>query len=212
MLRTGKLGTCRIRRRILMFRELACVGGDKFESACINLHGNALTNHAQGHNKAKAVAFFQDDADYARQRAGHDAYLVSYSQKRVGLNRLTSNDAPEQSHIAIRDRDRPQSIADRAQQAGQPHEWAMILGRQSDKDVIWEEWHLEIDDRTIFPRSLRGIERKELFDANTIAKQSDALFMPGHCVSCKPLPLGVALTCYAFFPIVLFGCSFAIVT
>jgi hypothetical protein len=59
---------------------------------------------------------------------------------------------------------------------------------------------------------MRGIERKELFDANAIAKGSNALFMPGHCVSCKPLPLRITLTRYAFSPIVLFGCSFAIVT
>ena len=195
-----------------MFRGLGSVGGDKFESACINLQGHALTNHIQGHNKAKAIAFFQDDANHSGQGAGDDAYLVSCSQERVGLNRLTGNDAPQQFHVAIRNRDRAQSIADRAQQAGQPHEWAMVLGQQSDKDVIWKERHLEIDDRTIFPRSMRGIERKELFDANAIAKGSDALFMPGHCVSCKPLPLRITLTRYAFAPIVLFGCSFAIVT
>ena len=195
-----------------MLRGLASVGGDKFESACINLQRHALTNHIQGHNKAKAIAFFEDDANHSGQGAGHDAYLVSFSQERVGLNRLTGNNAPEQFHVAIRNRDRAQSIPDRAQQAGQSHERAMILGQQSDKDVIWKERHLEIDSRTVFPRSLRGIERKELFDANTIAKGSDTLFMPGHGVSCKPLPLRTALTRYAFSPIILFGCSFAIVT
>jgi hypothetical protein len=195
-----------------MFRGLASVGSDKFESTGINLQRHALTNHIQGHNEAKAIAFFEDDANHSGQGAGYDAYLVSFSQERVGLNRLTGNDAAEQFHIHIRNRDRAQSIADRAQQAGQPHEWAMILGQQSDKDVIWKERHLEIDDRTILPRSLRGIERKELFDANAIAEGSDPLFVPRHCVSCKPLPLRTALSRYAFSPIVLFGCSFAIVT
>ena len=88
----------------------------------------------------------------------------------------------------------------------------MILGQQSHKDVIRKERHLEIDGRTVLPRSLRGIERKELFDANAIAMGSDTLFMPGHGVGCKPLPLRIALTRYVFSPIVLFGCSFAIVT
>ena len=188
------------------------MGADQFESGSIDLQGHAFPNHIQSHNKAKAITFFQDNTYYAGQGARHDAHLVSFRQERVRLNRLTGNNAPEQLHIHIRNRDRAQGITDRAQQTGQPHERAMILGQQSDKDVIWKERHLEINDRTIFPRSLRGIERKELFDANTIAKESDTLFMPGHGVSCKPLPLRTALTRYASSPIVLFGCSFAIVT
>jgi len=88
----------------------------------------------------------------------------------------------------------------------------MILGRQSHKEVIRKEWHLEIDGRTVLPRSPRGIEGKELFDADAFAMGSYALFMPGHCVRCKPLPLRIAGISYVFPAEVWFGRSFAIVT
>ena len=97
-----------------MFRGQASVRGDQFESASIHLQRHALTNHIQGHNKAKAIAFFQDDTNHAGQGARHDAYLVPFGHEWVGFNCLTGNDAPEQFHIAIRNHDRPRGIADGA--------------------------------------------------------------------------------------------------
>jgi hypothetical protein len=88
----------------------------------------------------------------------------------------------------------------------------MILRQQSHKDVIGKERHLEIDGCTVLPPSLRGIERKELFDGDAVAMGGYTLFMPGHGVGCEPLPLRIARISYEFSSVLWFGCSFAIVT
>ena len=85
----------------------------------------------------------------------------------------------------------------------------MILWRQSHKKIVWKERDLEVDSRTVLPRSLAGKEGKELLDADTFAMGSDTLFVPRHRVCCEPLPFKIR---YDVSRAVLFGYSFAIVT
>jgi hypothetical protein len=85
----------------------------------------------------------------------------------------------------------------------------MILWRQSYKQVVRKERHLEIDGCAVFPRSLAAIEGKELLDSDAFAMGSDTLFVPGHRICCEPLPFEIR---YDVSGILLFGCSFAIVT
>jgi hypothetical protein len=48
-----------------------------------------------------------------------------------------------------------------------------------------------------------------LLDADAFAVGSDTLFVPGHRVCCEPLPFEIR---YEASGVLLFGCSFAIVT
>ncbi len=85
----------------------------------------------------------------------------------------------------------------------------MILWRQSHKKVVRKERNLEVDGRTVLPRSLAAIEWKELLDTDAFAMGSDPLFMPGHRVCCEPLPFEIR---YDVSGVAMFRCSFAIVT
>ena len=85
----------------------------------------------------------------------------------------------------------------------------MILWRQSHKEVVRKERYLEVYGRTVLPRSLAAIEGKELLDADAFAVGSDTLFVPGHRICCEPLPFEIR---YEASGVLLFGCSFAIVT
>lgn len=80
---------------ISMFRRQASMGRDEFESASINVQGNALTDHIQSHDKAEAVTFFFHHAHHAGQRARHHTNPVSFAHERVGFDRFASDDAPK---------------------------------------------------------------------------------------------------------------------
>ena len=97
-----------------MRHRQARLGDEEFKSASVDVQGDALTDHIQGHNKTKAISSLLHHADHAGQRARGHANPVSFGHEWMGLDAFARDYVPQQFHIGVGNRHWPSGVPDGA--------------------------------------------------------------------------------------------------